>query len=314
MTDALSLADTRCTVLGGGGFLGVHLCRRLVAAGAEVRAFGRRVRFPSALPDVDWIPGDLADTSTLAAALDGSDVVFHLVSSATPASANVDTAADVRANVAPTLELLDACRAAGVARVVFLSSGGTVYGVPEQVPIPETAPTDPITAYGVQKLAIEKYLHVHAHLHGLDYRVLRVANAYGPYQTALKNQGAVSAFARAALAGRPIEIWGDGSVTRDYVYADDVADACARAAAHVGPERIFNVGTGVGTSLSDLIAALARQLGRRPEVRLRSARPLDVPRNVLDVARARDALGWCPTTDLETGLARTLAWLHADSG
>jgi UDP-glucose 4-epimerase len=306
-----SLAGTRCAVLGGGGFLGTHLCRALAAADTDVRAFGRRMRFPEAMPPVDWIPGDFADTSTVAAAIEGCAVVFHLVSAATPASANVDTAADLRAHVAPTLDLLDACRAAGVARVVFVSSGGTVYGVPAQVPIPETAPTDPITAYGVQKLAIEKYLHVYAHLHGLDYRILRVANAYGPYQTATKNQGAVGAFARAALAGRPIEIWGDGEVVRDYVHAEDVAQACRLAAAHDGPKKLFNVGTGTGTSLNHLVAALERQLGTGLDIRRRPGRALDVPRNVLDITRATGELGWQPANDLDRGLARTLAWLRA---
>jgi UDP-glucose 4-epimerase len=305
------MAGVRCAVLGAGGFLGTHLCQALAAADVDVRAFGRRMRFPEAMPRIDWIPGDFADTSSVAAAIEGCAVVFHLVSAATPASANVDTAADLRAHVAPTLDLLDACRAAGVKRIVFLSSGGTIYGIPSQVPIPETAPTDPITAYGVQKLAIEKYLHVYAHLHGLDYRVLRVANAYGPYQTATKNQGAVGAFARAALAGRPIEIWGDGTVVRDYVHAADVARACQQAAIHAGSTKVFNIGTSEGTSLNELVAALERQLGSKLDVRRRPGRALDVPRNVLDVTRAARDLGWQPAVTLDDGLAETLTWLQA---
>src|SRR5258708_4158679 len=157
-----------CIVLGGGGFIGTNLCRRLVAAGHRVRAFGSRFPFSEALGDVEWFQGDFSDASALAAAIGTFDVVYHLVNGVTPLSANLDMTGDVQKNIVASLGLLEICRKLDVSRVVFISSGGTIYGCPHQIPTPETAPTDPITAYGISKLAVEKYLALYEHLHRID--------------------------------------------------------------------------------------------------------------------------------------------------
>lgn len=301
----------RYSVLGAGGFIGTNLCRALVSQGHYVRAFGRRQSFPEALSGCEWIPGDFTDPACVANAISGCDVIFHLVTATTPASANVDKVADLNANVASTLHLLDACRETGVRRVVFVSSGGTIYGIPNQVPTPEMAPANPITAYGISKLAIEKYLGLYEYLHGLEYRVLRVANPFGPYQTAQKNQGVIAAFVRRALASKPIEMWGDGSVTRDYIFVDDVIEALMLAATHEGAGRIFNIGSGYGHSLNDIVAALEGLLGVGVSVERRPGRPVDVPVSVLDTTFAASELGWRPSTVFEEGLQATLAWMKS---
>jgi UDP-glucose 4-epimerase len=295
-------------VLGGGGFLGVNLCRRLTAAGGRVRAFGRRCLYPQALAGVDWYQGDFADKAALAAAIESYDVVFHLVHATTPHSANLDMAADLQQNVASSIALLDVSRNLGVKRIVFVSSGGVVYGRAEQIPTPEDAPTEPITAYGISKLAIEKYLALYQHLHGVDFRVLRVSNPFGPFQVAAKNQGIVAALIAHALADEPTEIWGDGSVVRDYVFVDDVVDALQAAAADRSDIRIFNIGAGRGRNLREIIAALEAQLGRRIEINWKPGRPIDVPTSILAIDRARTVLGWAPKTPFEQGLEQTLAW------
>jgi UDP-glucose 4-epimerase len=177
----MSLRGVSCIVLGGGGFIGANLCRRLASSGLRVRAFGRRCLFPEALDGVEWYQGNFSDAAALAAAMETYDVVFHLVHATTPHSANLDMAADVQQNVMSSLALMDISRNLGVKRVVFVSSGGTVYGPAAQIPTPETAPTEPITAYGISKLAIEKYFALYQRLYGLDYRILRVANPFGPY-------------------------------------------------------------------------------------------------------------------------------------
>jgi UDP-glucose 4-epimerase len=295
-------------VLGGGGFLGVNLCRRLAAAGGRVRAFGRRCLFPQALAGVDWYQGDFADAASLAAAIESYEVVFHLVHASTPASANLDMAADLQQNVVSSIALLDISRNLGVKRIVFVSSGGVVYGRTKQIPTPEDAPTEPITAYGISKLAIEKYLALYQHLHGLDFRVLRVSNPFGPFQVATKNQGIVAALIAHALADEPSEIWGDGSVVRDYVFVGDVVDALEAAAADRSEARVFNIGSGRGRSLREIIAALEVALGRKMEINWKPGRPIDVPTSILSIERARTVLGWAPKTPFEQGLAETVAW------
>lgn len=300
----------RVALIGAGGFLGTVLARHLAPRVEDLHGFGRRRSFADALPpELRWFAGDIADTDALDAALAGCDAVIHLASTSTPATADRDIAADAEANVIASLKLFERCVAAGVGRLLFLSSGGTIYGIPEITPTPESAAALPITAYGVAKLSIEKYLEVYRRQRGLDYRVLRVANVYGPYQTAEKLQGVVAAFLSRALRGEPLEIWGDGQVVRDYVYAGDVAEAVEAALRHRGEKRVFNIGSGGGLSLNEVIAAIEHQLGRHLEKRYRSGRPVDVPVSVLDCALAGTELDWHAHTAFDEGLSLTAAWM-----
>ena len=297
-----------CIVLGGGGFIGTNLCRRLVSAGHRVRAFGRRCQFPDALRGAEWYQGDFTDAAALAAALDTFDVVFHLVHSTTPQSANLDMTGDIEGNVVASLALFDLCGKLKVRRLVFVSSGGTVYGLPNTIPTPETAPTDPIGAYGVSKLCIEKYLAVYQRLHGLDYRILRVTNPYGPFQVPIKNLGLIAAIISKALRGDINEIWGDGSVIRDYVFIDDVVDALVAAAGDQSEGRVFNIGSGVGRSIREVIAAIEFALGKELDIAWKPGRAADVPASVVAIERAKDLMGWQPRTPLDSGLAQAIQW------
>jgi UDP-glucose 4-epimerase len=298
-----------CVVLGGGGFIGTNLCRRLAASGHRVHAFGRRCLFPDDLDGVEWFQGDFTDAGSVAAAIEGFEIVFHLIHATMPQPANLDMAGDLQNNVVPSIALLDLCRRFAVKRVVFVSSGGTVYGCPQQIPTPETAPTTPICAYGISKLAIEKYLALYQYLHGLDYRVLRIANPFGPFQTTLKDQGVVAALIARGLSGKPMEIWGDGSVVRDFVFVDDVVDALAKAAvSDQGGERIFNIGSGRGRSLREVIAAIEDLLGTGLRIEWKAGRAIDVPVSVVAIDRAREGLDWAPATSFESGLEQTIEW------
>ena len=305
------LRGASCLVLGAGGFIGGHLCRELRRRGASVHGFGRRRSYPEALEGARWTAGEFSDRAALARAVDGAEHVFHLLGGTTPESSNKDPVADLAANAMASLHLLEICRAAGVRKVVFLSSGGTVYGIPAYVPIREDAPTDPISAYGVSKLAVEKYLHLYRHLHGLDYAVLRVANPFGPWQDPHRRQGVVPALMRAVLDGRRPEIWGDGRVVRDYLYAADAAEAIAGAAAYAGPHRVFNVGSGVGRSVLDILRDIGAALGRGTvEAAHKPGRATDVPVNVLDTSLIRRETGWEPRTAWADALEATAAWLR----
>jgi UDP-glucose 4-epimerase len=305
-------STSRCLVLGGGGFLGTNLCRRLIAAGMPVRAFGRTRKFPDALKGVDWREGNFDDTAALAAAVESCEVVFHLIHAHMPQMASLDMAEDVRQSVIPSLALLDLGRKLSVQRIVFVSSGGTIYGAAKEIPTPETAATEPITAYGIGKLMIEKYLGLYEHQWGLGYRVLRVANPYGPFQRADKGQGLIAALLARALRGETIEIWGDGSVVRDYVFVDDVVDALQAAAIDNSGERIFNVGSGKGRCVREVIASIEAQLGTRLAIDWKPGRPIDVPVSILSNARSRDVLGWKPATLFEEGLRRTIEWWRSE--
>jgi UDP-glucose 4-epimerase len=297
-----------CLVLGAGGFLGTHLCRRLVASGARVRAFSRQFLFPEELQGAEMLQGDFSDSLSLAAALEGQDLVFHLIQGHTPQSANLETAADLRQTVLPSLALLDISREVGVGRIIFVSSAGVIYGPTVATPTPETAPTDPISAHGITKLMVEKYLALYEHLHAVDYRVLRVTNPFGPFQIPRKRQGLIATLIARALAGERIEIWGDGSTVRDYVFVNDVIDALEAAAVDRGDARIFNIGTGEGRSVSEIIAAIERQLNVVLEVDWRPPRRGDVPVSTVSIERARACLGWTAGTAFDDGLKQTIAW------
>lgn len=307
-----SLSAMRCVVLGAGGFIGTNLCRQLRGRVEYLRACGRRQSFPTALEGVDWYAADFNKPASIPTAIAGCDTVFHLINASTPASANVDKVADIQENLVSTLHLLDACREMGVKRIIFASSGGTIYGVPSQLPTPETAETSPITAYGISKLAIEKYLFLYEHLYGIDYRVLRLSNPYGPYQTAAKSQGVIAAFLSRALLGESLEVWGDGSVTRDYVYIDDVIEGFIAAATHTGSSRVFNIGSGDGRSLVDVIHAIETVLTIPVTVNWKPGRNVDIPISVMDVELANLELKWRPRTSFERGLATTAEWLAND--
>jgi UDP-glucose 4-epimerase len=303
---------TSSLVLGGAGFIGSHLAEALARDGHRVRIFDR--------PHVDRLPqlqrfelftGDFLNPQALAPAIAGAEVVFHLISTTLPKNSNDNPAYDVESNVLGTLRLLELCRSHKVRKLVFVSSGGTVYGPPRSTPVREDHPTDPICSYGVHKLMVEKYLQLEHHLHGLDYSVVRPPNLYGPRQRLDTAQGAVAVFLDRVLRGEPIEIWGDGSVVRDYIYIADAVEALVKASRFKGEPRVFNLGSGRGTSLKELVAEIEKLVGKPVMVNYSAARALDVPVNVLDASAAARHLGWRASTPLAEGLRRTYDWLRA---
>ena len=317
MSSTLNNAKPKCLVLGGGGFMGTHLCNALLRRGYPVRAFDRPVLTPLFAERVgepiEWVYGDFVNQQDVASAVAGCDVVFHLISTTLPKNSNDNPIYDVETNLLATLRLLESARASGVTRIIFASSGGTVYGKPEQIPIPESHPTNPICSYGITKLAIEKYLHLFHQLYGLQYLILRLANPFGEGQRPDAAQGAVAVFLNRALKDEPIEIWGDGNVVRDYVYVGDITDAFLRALDYHGDHRIINIGAGRGHSLNEMLRAMEEVFERAIACKHLPARPFDVPVNVLDATQARELLGWEPRMPLREGLLRTLAWLKRSS-
>ncbi len=307
-----SLNGVRCLVVGAGGFLGRALSTSLCDRGAVVQGYGRIHDEEKARDHrVAWTHAPFSDFSALARAVAGQEVVFHLLGSSIPESSNSDPAEDLFANVFPTIKLLDICRAARVRKVIFASSGGTVYGIPTVIPTPETAPTDPISAYGINKLAIEKYLALYRHLHGMEYHVLRLANPYGPGQSPIKRQGVVASILYRAITGKSFEIWGTGDVTRDFIHVDDVSTAFVHALHYAGEHRIMNVGSGHGLTINQVVDDVQQVLDLQGvQVTRKPGRAADVPVSILDTGLIRSATTWRPRVSWLEGLSQTAAWMR----
>ncbi len=303
----------KIAIFGGGGFIGSTIADRLLLDGHSLRVF-ERPRVPPYREFVDgeqveWLTGDFMSSHDVGEAIDGVDAVLHLVSTTLPKSSNDDPIFDVQSNLVATIQLLNIMVAKGVKKIVFISSGGTVYGNPCYLPIDEKHPTEPLVSYGITKLAIEKYLVMFQTMHGIKANILRVSNPFGDRQRIETAQGAVAAFLSRALRGLPVEIWGDGSVARDYLYISDVAEAFAAALAYDGSHSVFNVSSGISTSLNDVLMLIEQVTGAPVERVYKPGRPFDVPLSVLDNSLAGRELGWSPKISLRDGIGRTAQYM-----
>jgi UDP-glucose 4-epimerase len=299
-------------VIGGNGFIGSRLVQGLRARGDRVRVLDR---FPSRA-DVDWSGidyhvGDFHDEAVLEQVLPGIDQVYHLASCTVPSTADADPVADIQGNLIGTHRLLAAMRGRGVRRLCYFSSGGTVYGNPDHVPVPESHPLRPISSYGIVKVAVEHYLDAYARQGWLDPVIVRPSNPYGPGQPTGGIQGAVAVFLGKALAGEGAQIWGDGEAIRDYIYIDDLVELTIRAS-NSGRNGTFNAGSGVGTSLNELCACIRDATGRELPVEYRPGRAFDVRAVVLDVNLAHELLAWVPQVDIRSGIRKTWQALSAN--
>jgi UDP-glucose 4-epimerase len=312
-------AAGRHLVLGGGGFIGRHVALLMLRSGHKVVLTHRRenpLDFPPQYRHaITWIPFEMerADWPLL---LDGIDIVHHYAWSSIPATANADPEADMANNVGATLRLLEAARAQPKPpRIVFASSGGTVYGRVSKVPISEDHPLAPITAYGAGKASVELYMGYYRTLYGLDCRVGRIANPFGAGQNTQRGQGAVTVFLEAALAERPIQIWGTGEAVRDYIHIADAAIGLLRLALApptIGPW-IYNIASGHGVSLNEIVTELELRLDRRLHVQRLPGRAFDVPVSVLDVTLAQTYLHWSASLSFSEGIVRTLRDLQRNA-
>lgn len=301
-------------VLGGNGFIGSHLVNRLCQENCSVRVFDRHTeKFRPQLAGVDYRYGDFSDSFAIAEALDGVDVVYHLISATVPATSNLDIVGDISNNLINTVRLLELMVSNGVGRIVFLSSGGTVYGIPSSSVIPEHHELNPICSYGIVKVSIEKYLAMFEHLHGLQSAILRVSNPYGVWQPYNGIQGVISVFLNKILTGQDINVWGDGGVERDFLYIDDLIDAMLMAE-RSNLSGVFNVGSGIGSSLNEILDCARLVTGKSFVVNYRDKRNFDVPKVVLDITKIRNRLAWAPKVSLERGVGLTWEWLISQSG
>jgi UDP-glucose 4-epimerase len=298
-------------LLGGNGFIGTALSDRL-------RGEGRLVTVLDPMPPRDpshreyWIPGKLEDIQLCHKVLRPGMTVIHLACSSLPEPSNRDPHGDLASNLLPTVLWLGACAEVGVSKVIFMSSGGTVYGIPRTTPIREDHPTDPICSYGIGKLAVEKYLALYGHLRGLPSYVLRASNIYGVGKDPIGRQGAINVFLGAVARKETISLWGDGKIIRDYLYISDLVDLIVRCLDGESPDGpyIHNVGSGKGHSLREILKEIKDVTGEEPRVVWSEGRKDDVPANVLDITRARSRFGWSPLVTLRDGIRKTWEWIQ----
>ncbi|WP_076072697.1 NAD-dependent epimerase/dehydratase family protein [Sphingomonas montana] len=298
-------------VFGANGFIGRHLTRALVGRGHNVVCFARQ--FPldfqaefGATVDMRLI--DLHDDIQTHTRILGITHVVQLINSSNAAMGNRKVVADIHSNLIPHVNFINSCIQSGVQSFTFLSSGGTVYGRPQTVPIVEDHPTFPLNSYGLTKLFTEQYLRMLGHDAGMGYNILRVANPFGPGQLGAGGQGLIGTILRKVKDGEPLTIFGDGLSERDYLYIDDTIDAIVRAVETKPMNDVVNIGSGQGRSILAVLAAVEAALGA-PIARTHIAdRATDTPSNILDPSRAERLLGWKTFTPFETGVAETVAW------
>jgi UDP-glucose 4-epimerase len=294
----------RVAVLGA-GFIGLNLVRRLVGGDSDVAVLDHN-EVPVHLPErVRWIRGDFADPKAIAQVLDGADVAFHLISSTVPGDEHVEVSRELSDNIFATLGFLEVCERLAVPRVVFASSS-SVYGLQARMPIAETAVTDPISSHGIQKLAIEKYLLLHRFHRGLDVRIARLSNPFGPGQRLYGRQGFVALTIGHLLKDEPILLRDGGRPVRDFLYIDDVTEALDRLATHDDAPSVVNIGSGIGHSLQEIVSTVERAIQRPIKFIAGEPRRADIPVSVLNVTLAATGIGFRPAVPVREGLLRTL--------
>lgn len=304
----------KCLVLGANGFIGSHLVDSLVAAGHWVRAFdrpssGRRYEAEG----VEAFFGDFLNMSDLENAVKDIDYVFHFISTTNPATAENDPRIDIETNVRMSIELFDICAKARVKRVIFASTGGSVYGDSDNDhPRIETDLPQPVSPYAIGKLTIEHYLRYFSVKRGLDSMVVRISNPYGTRQALHAKQGVIPIFIENMLVNKPLTVLGDGEMVRDYIYVKDVADILAQLFDKEAKHKLYNVGSGTPTTVNQIITTIERVSGAKAEVQHREAPATFLHRVTLDTSRLEDEFNLKAVTNLEAGIKSTYEHLREE--
>jgi UDP-glucose 4-epimerase len=303
-----STPHSRAIILGAGGFIGINLANALALEGYEVICFNRSLCLHRP-QNAKFITGDFESMPSDLLAIFDNAVVYHLISSCRPSQSTENAADELIADVATTLRYLEYTRTRNI-RWVFVSSGGTVYGPDVSCPTTENDYTNPICPYGLVKLTLEKYLSLYKKIHGTDFVVARVSNPYGPWQNPLRDQGIIATVIYKALNHQPIDIWGDGKNVRDYLFIDDAVRGLLEIARYGKSGSTYNLSSGEGTTINELITILDHSLGLHPKTNYVSARITDVRRSILDSTKLQNLSGWRSKTPLEAGFKKTADWIY----
>lgn len=307
---------TKVILFGGAGFIGTNLAIKLSQDESnEITLVDRNINFfedlrKLNLQNVSYVESDFSENTNFDKLLEGQEVVYHLVSTTVPTTSNQQIPQELFANIIVTSRLLESCVRSNVKKMIFISSGGTVYGKEVCCPLKEETPTYPISSYGLQKITIEKLLYLYHHMYNLDYRVVRLANPYGPYQRPNGILGAVTTFTYKALNNEEITVYGDGSVIRDFIYIDDAVEAIIKIATQNVEQKTFNLGCGYGTSIKQLLDIISSTLKLHLKIKYVEGRSVDVPVNYLDIQRYEKYFGTLNPISLEEGIKKTAEFMQ----
>lgn len=300
----------KCLVLGGNGFIGSAIVRGLIDNNNQVCVIDRSDPNNKSLSDIvdkieyirsDFGSGDLLNNNTF----ENVSTIFHCITSTYPGDSSRNYINDIETNIIGTIRLLESFKQHySNIRLVFLSSGGAIYGDTDSLPISEMHNTNPVSSYGISKLSIEKYLHMYKVLYGLDYLVFRISNPYGEFQNPNTGLGVITTFLHKILNGEVIEVWGDGNNVRDYIHVGDVVSAIISAAGKPTLNNyIYNIGSGSGKSINEILDIVRNITGKDIKVDYMDIRSSDVRSNYLDISRAKNDLGWNPTINIIDGIS-----------
>lgn len=304
-------------IMGAAGFIGTNLVVMMAENTTDrITVVDEKKAFFSYYPQevlsrVELIELAFNDKTNFDECTRNQDIVYHLISTNNPTTSNKEIGKELVDNILITVHLLESCVKNHVKKIVFLSSGGTVYGKEVSCPIDEISKTNPINTYGIQKLTIEKILYLYEHLYGLDYRIIRLSNPFGPFQRPNGRLGVVTTFIYNALHNKIVHVYGNGMVIRDYIYISDAISAILKIAGGDTRHHIYNVGSGKGTSIKKIVDIIRCELGLSVEVNYEKVRNVDVPENYLDVSRYEEEFGQIETISLISGMKKTAKFLES---
>jgi len=304
---------TTCLVLGGNGFIGSHLVEALLRKGFSVKVFGdfksRTKNLDTISHRIEIIRGDFLCEPDLAAAMQNVEFLFHYISTTNPVTSFDNPRYDVETNIIGSIRMMELAVKNDIKKIIFPSTGGTIYGEPDHVPINEAAPTNPLNPYAISKLTLEKYLNYFFIQYGMDYLVVRYSNPYGRRQNPHGNQGVIPIFLNKIKNDEAPVIYGDGMSVRDYIYIDDAIDATIALFDKKIVDKIYNVGSGKGVSINQLIDIMATITDRDVTPIYQNDNRNYIKKVILDIKKVQSHTGWYPKVDLAQGIGITWDWL-----
>ncbi len=291
----------------GAGFIGKNLTHWLIAQGHRVNVLDRNICPKEFLGKAQWVTGEFANNDNLRKTLGGVEVAFHMISSSVPGDGAIELVKGLSDNILSTIAFLDMCKVCDVKRVIFVSSS-SVYGLQTKIPIAESVATNPISAHGIEKLTIEKYLLLYKFLHGIDVRIIRLSNPYGNGQNLFGRQGFVAIAIGRLLKHEPILLRGSGRPIRDFIYIDDVSNALTLAGTLEYEPSVLNIGSNTGHSLRQVVKLIRDITGQTIETIPVESQKIDIPESILDVSLAQGCIFFKPNFSMREGLVKTLQY------